>query len=174
MNGREEAREPEGVNEEPPARGDEAGEAERSADDRLAELEDRWLRAVADLDNTRKRAVRDGERARAEERRAVAVAWLPVVDNLELALKHGDGEKDAVLEGVRAVRDQAVGVLARLGYERHDETGVRFDPALHEAVATAPGEGAEPGTVLEVMRPGYGEGERQLRPAVVVVAAKAE
>jgi len=141
-------------------------------DAKLAELEDRWLRAVADLDNVRKRMARDIERLRAEERARVAAQWLPVLDNLELALAHAAGDA-AIADGVRAVRDQAVGVLARLGYDRHAETGVPFDPARHEALATADRDDVEPGTVVEVLRPGYGEGERQLRPATVVVARKA-
>ncbi|GAA5070511.1 molecular chaperone GrpE [Thermocatellispora tengchongensis] len=147
----------------------------------IAELEDRWLRAAADLDNLRKRVARDTERARAEERARVAAEWLPVLDNLELALKHagerggtgGDLAAGAVIDAVRAVRDQAVGVLDRLGYARHDEAGVPFDPARHQAVATVSRPGHRPGTVVEVVRPGYGDGPDQLRPAVVVVAAEA-
>ncbi|MCG5218133.1 nucleotide exchange factor GrpE [Streptosporangium sp. KLBMP 9127] len=153
--------------------GEEAAAAPVEVDAKLAELEDRWLRAVADLDNLRKRISRDAERLRAEERARVAAAWLPVLDNLELALSHAAGDADAVLDGVRAIRDQAVGVLSKLGYTRHDETGVPFDPTRHEAVATVEREDAEPGTVVEVLRPGYGDTERQLRPAAVVVAKKA-
>ncbi|MEV4105657.1 nucleotide exchange factor GrpE [Nonomuraea sp. NPDC049649] len=155
---------------------EEAAAASAETDAKLAELEDRWLRAVADLDNLRKRISRDNERLRAEERARVAAAWLPVLDHLELALSHasrGDDPK-AVLDGVRAVRDQAVAVLSSLGYPRDDETGVIFDPARHEAVATVERDDVEPGTVVEVLRPGYGEGERQLRPARVAVGKKAE
>ncbi|MGW5158682.1 nucleotide exchange factor GrpE [Nonomuraea wenchangensis] len=154
---------------------EEAAPAETDA--KLAELEDRWLRSVAELDNVRKRIARDAERIRAEERSKVAAEWLPVLDNLELALSHaarGDGGGDAVLEGVRAVRDQAVTLLGKLGYPRHDETGVPFDPARHEAVTTVEREDVDPGTVVEVLRPGYGDAERQLRPAIVAVAKKVE
>ncbi|MFG3441554.1 nucleotide exchange factor GrpE [Nonomuraea sp. NPDC047897] len=154
---------------------EESAAASAETDAKLAELEDRWLRAVADLDNLRKRIARDNERLRAEERARVAAAWLPVLDNLELALVHaGDGDAKAVLDGLRAVRDQAVAVLSNLGYPRHDETGVIFDPARHEAVAAVERTDVDPGTVVEVLRPGYGEGERQLRPARVAVAKKAE
>ncbi|WP_084965488.1 nucleotide exchange factor GrpE [Thermoactinospora rubra] len=150
-------------------------------DAKLAELEDRWLRAVADLDNLRKRIARDAERVRAEERDRVAAAWLPVLDNLERALHHAaeggdgaDGGADPVVDGVRAVRDQAVEVLSRLGYRRNDETGVPFDPARHEAMATTPRDDVPPNTVVQVVRPGYGDERRQLRPAVVVVSRSAE
>ncbi|MCG5216015.1 nucleotide exchange factor GrpE [Streptosporangium sp. KLBMP 9127] len=150
------------------------GDAGESTDAKLAELEDRWLRTAAELENVRKRIVKDTERSRAEERGRVTAAWLPVLDNLELALQHAGDDSGAVIAGVRAVRDQAVDVLARLGYTRHAESGVPFDPARHEAVATVERDDVAPGTVVEVLRPGYGEDSAQLRPAVVVVAKEAE
>jgi len=138
----------------------------------VAELEDRWRRALADLDNLRKRYARELERERLAERARVAAAWLPVVDNLELALEHAGADPTAVVEGIRAVRDQAVGVLAGLGYPRQDEAGVPFDPARHQAVSVVDDPEEAPGTVVRVLRPGYGEGERQLRPAAVAVAGR--
>jgi molecular chaperone GrpE len=148
-----------------------ASEAEAHHAEALAEMEDRWRQALADLDNVRKRYERELARATAAERQRVAVEWLPVLDNLELALEHAGADPAAIVEGVRAVRDMAVGVLARLGFPRHDEVGVPFDPARHEALSTASEPGATPGTVVKVLRPGYGDGERLLRPAAVVVAA---
>ncbi|MDI9835128.1 nucleotide exchange factor GrpE [Streptomyces sp. KAU_LT] len=138
----------------------------------LKELEDRWRRALADLDNLRKRHARELERERAAERSRTAAAFLPVVDNLELALSHAGSDPDAIVEGVRAVRDQAVNVLELLGYRRHAETGVAFDPARHEVVGVVQDSDASPGTVVAVLRPGYGDGERQLRPAAVTVAKR--
>ncbi|MFJ4851479.1 MULTISPECIES: nucleotide exchange factor GrpE [unclassified Streptomyces] len=138
----------------------------------IRELEDRWRRALADLDNLRKRHARELERERAVERSRTAAAFLPVIDNLELALTHAGGDSGAIVEGVRAVRDQAVNVLARLGYPRHAETGVAFDPARHEVVGVVQDPDVEPGTVVEVLRPGYGDGEMQLRPAAVTVAKR--
>ena len=136
----------------------------------VARLEDAWRRALADLDNLRKRAAREAGLRRAEERARVAAEWLPVVDNLELALEHAGPADGAIADGVRAVRDQAVAVLARLGFPRRDDLGARFDPARHEAVAAVPDPGAPPGTVVRLLRPGYGDGEHLLRPAAVVVA----
>ena len=72
--------------------------------------------------------------------------------------------------GVRAVRDEALRVLAGLGFPRRDDTGEVFDPARHDAVGSRPGGQAPPGTVVQVVRPAYGSGEQQLRPALVVVA----
>ncbi len=146
--------------------------AEAARPDELAELEDRWRRALADLDNLRKRYAREVDREREAERARVAAAWLPVLDNLERALEHAGGDQEALVEGLRSVRDQAVGVLAALGYPRQDEPGVPFDPARHEAVGVVEDSGAAPGTVVRVVRPGYGQGERQLRPAAVAVAGR--
>lgn len=142
---------------------------------RVHELEDRWRRALADLDNVRKRFAREVERERANERARVTASWLPVLDNLELALGHAAADPASVIEGVQSVRDQAVNVLSGLGFARDAEVGQPFDPTRHEAVTTVPGgAGVPPGTVLQVVRPGYGEGENQLRPASVVVAANGE
>ncbi|MEW1995957.1 nucleotide exchange factor GrpE [Streptomyces coelicoflavus] len=138
----------------------------------VQELEDRWRRALADLDNLRKRHARELERERAAERSRTAAAFLPVIDNLELALNHAGAAPGAIVEGIRAVRDQAVNVLELLGYPRHAETGVAFDPARHEVVGVVQDPDAPPGTVVEVLRPGYGDGETQLRPAAVTVAKR--
>jgi molecular chaperone GrpE len=160
---------------EAPASEAETDEASGRVDEvrRIAELEDAWRRAAAELDNVRKRSAQEAVRVREQERAAVAASWLPVVDNLERALEHASSEPDAVLEGVRAVLAQAVGVLADLGYPRRDDDGRAFDPALHEAVGTVSADGLTPGTVAQVVRPGYGPDDKILRPAAVVVATRA-
>jgi molecular chaperone GrpE len=137
---------------------------------RLAEAGDQRLRAVADLDNLRKRCAAQVERAGADARTEVAREWLPVVDNLERALEHAAADPRTIVEGIQAVRQQALGVLASLGFPRRDDTGATFDPARHEAVAATYDPRVPPGTVVQVVRAGYGEPDRQLRPAQVVVA----
>ncbi|WP_084195549.1 nucleotide exchange factor GrpE [Streptosporangium amethystogenes] len=136
----------------------------------VTDLQDRWRRALADLDNLRKRVSRDTGRMREEERARAATEWLPVLDNLDRALEHAETDPASIVDGMRAIRDQAQEVLSRLGYPRRDDAGAAFDPARHEAVAVLPQEGVPDGTVLQVVRPGYGDGEQQLRPALVVVA----
>jgi molecular chaperone GrpE len=140
---------------------------------RIAELEDLRLRALADLDNFRKRVDSTMARVVAEERAQGASEWLPVLDNLDRALSHADPDTDdPLIQGIRAVRDQAVAVLARLGFPRQERVGVPFDPVHHEAVSTVNDPGNPEGTVVEVVRPGYGDDHRQLRPASVVVATR--
>jgi molecular chaperone GrpE len=149
-----------------------AGAADTITDQaaRIAELEDARLRALADLDNMRKRCAAQIRRAEEDARAAVARQWLPVIDSLDLALAHATADPANIVDGVEAVREQALGVLARLGFPRRDDRGTRFDPTRHEAVATRPDPGTEADMVAEVVRPGYGEGDHQLRPAQVVVA----
>jgi molecular chaperone GrpE len=139
---------------------------------RIAELEDLRLRALADLENFRKRVDRTMERVIGEERAQVAAEWLPVLDNLDLALGHAGEDSGPLVEGIRAVRDQAVGVLSRLGFPRQDQVGMPFDPIHHEAVSTVVDADKPEGTVVRIVRPGYGDDHRQLRPASVVVATK--
>lgn len=137
----------------------------------LDDAEARALRALADFDNVRKRFGREVERVRLDERARVAAEWLPVIDNLELALAHADNGPFA--EGVRAVRDEALAVFERLGYPRIDEVGAVFDPERHEVVGTMPADDENPpGTVVDITRAGYGSEDRLLRPASVIVAVK--
>jgi molecular chaperone GrpE len=137
---------------------------------RLAEAQDLKLRALAEADNVRKRCAAQVQRAQAEARAQVARQWLPVVDNLDRALEHAAADPRTIIEGIRAVRQQALGVLGSLGYPRRDDTGAMFDPARHEAIASRADPGAPAGSVVQVVLPGYGEGDHQLRPAQVVVA----
>jgi molecular chaperone GrpE len=136
----------------------------------VAQMEQRWRRAVADFDNLRKRVARESAQHRDDERARVAAQWLPVLDNLELALQHAAADPSSIVSGVRAVHDQALAVLAELGFPRRTDVNEPFDPSRHEAVAVLPDAEAEPGTILQVIRPGYGTDERLLRPAAVVVA----
>jgi molecular chaperone GrpE len=153
-------------------RPEDAGASDTIADQaaQIAELEDARLRALADLENMRKRCAAQIRRAEEDARAAVARQWLPMIDSLDLALAHATADPATIVDGVEAVREQALGVLARLGFPRRDDRGARFDPTRHEAVATRPDPGTEADMVAEVVRPGYGEGDHQLRPAQVVVA----
>jgi molecular chaperone GrpE len=140
----------------------------------VEEVEERLRWALADLDNLRKRVAREVARERDTERERVLSAWLPVLDNLELALAHA-AEDNPLVEGLRAVREQAVAVLERLGYPRFDDLGEPFDPSRHEAVTAVPGgEDTPAGSIVATTRAGYGRHGTLLRPASVVVARPPE
>jgi molecular chaperone GrpE len=132
-------------------------------------LEDQLRFALADLDNLRKRFGREVDRERLAEGQRVARLWLPVLDNLDLALQHSEPEDSAVLEGINSIRDEALAVLTQLGYPRFDDVGEPFDPMRHEAMGTLEVEDQPSGTIVAAVRPGYG-GDVVLRPAGVMVA----
>ncbi|HUB72762.1 MAG TPA: nucleotide exchange factor GrpE [Solirubrobacteraceae bacterium] len=166
------ASEQQAVSEEP-----EVTEVEGDLDELLekAKQRDEYLalaqRTQADFENYRKRVAKDA--AVAQERGAVALAkeLLPALDNLDRAIEHA-ADDDPLLQGVRLVRSEMAAALARAGIESFSPVGEQFDPSLHEAVATAPAPGGQPGgTVLEVYQAGYRCREHVIRPARVVVAA---
>jgi molecular chaperone GrpE len=155
-------------------RADPESDALAKAQAQIAQLDDSWRRTAAELDNFRKRCAKDLVRAREQEKAKTAVGWLPVVDNLELALEHASSDPQQIVEGVRAVYQQALSVLDNLGFPRRDDTGKAFDPALHEAIGTIADKELVPGTVARVVRPGYGTDDEILRPAAVVVATRSD
>ena len=154
-----------------PAPGDGGEAAVADLEAQLAEARDLRLRALADADNARKRCADQVRRGAADARVQVAREWLPVLDNLERALAHAQADPASIIEGIEHVQQQALEVLAKLGFSRRDDMGALFDPARHDAVASRPVADAAPGTVVEVVQPAYGDGDHQLRPALVVVAA---
>ena len=160
----------------PPAP-DEAAVAESAAPDAVPEepdYKDKWLRAVAELDNVRKRARRDVGAAESRGIFKLARELLPALDNFERALAAAEAQPENrdhhLTDGIRLVQSELLGSLARVGIEPDSPKGERFDPHRHEAVAQQPVEGAEPGTIVEVYSAGYTYGEDVLRPAKVVVA----
>lgn len=128
---------------------------------------DGMMRTKAELENARKRQERDLVRLREMASEKLVRELLPVVDNLERALEvEGD-----IHEGVRATRDQFLGVLAREGVEPVASDGELLDPTVHEAVTMEPSEEREEGTVLRTFEKGYVMNGKTIRPAKVVVAS---
>ena len=165
------------------ARPDEA--AAESVDPELPDLQamreqaqdnhEKYLRAVAELDNVRKRAVRDVGNARRYGLERLAQALLPVRDSLEAGLASGEqATAESLLDGKRATLRLLDAALEQVGIEEIDPLGEPFDPAAHEAMAVAPSDVAEPGTVLSVFQKGFSIHDRLLRPARVVVVKQPE
>jgi molecular chaperone GrpE len=141
-------------------------EAEAKRDEYLGDLQ----RLAADFDNYRKRVARDQAQLVARAHEGLVRELLPVLDDLERALGAAEVHDEAtVVEGVRLVQRALADQLAREGLEEIAADGA-FDPHVHEALLSQPGEGAEPGTVLQVVQKGYRLGDRVLRPARVVIA----
>src|SRR5262249_7010515 len=137
-----------------PPRGGRAGPAAGAdVEARLAEAEAQRLRALAAWDNLRRRCPAQVEGAEVDARPEVAGQGLPVVDNLERALEHAAADPRTIVEGIQAVRQQALGVLASLGFSRRDDTGATFDPARHDAVAAPYHPPPPPPPIPHVPRP---------------------
>ena len=141
-------------------------EAERPA----PAADDAYLRLAADFDNYRKRVAREQAALTARANERLLNELLPVLDDLERALEAAAEHEEAKLEeGVRLVHQALVALVERHGLSEIDTDG-GFDPHVHEALLTQPGEGAAEGSVLQVLQKGYRLGERVLRPARVIVA----
>ena len=137
----------------------------------LARSQDRYRRALADLDNYRKRMEREGDRRAAQARDAQLREWLEALDSVERALRVTPDDA-----GLVAVLEQMDAILARHGIERIAQVGEPFDPARHEAVATIPADGDVPDrAIVDVVRSGFGSRDGEiLRLAQVAVATRAE
>lgn len=136
---------------------------------------ERALRAVAELENVRRRAERDVEKAHRYGVERFARELLAVKDSLELGLQTArDGDDDAVREGLTATIKLLGQCFEKFGIEEIDPEGDPFDPEAHEAMATQPSAEAAPDTVLMVIQKGYRLHERLLRPARVIVARTPE
>jgi molecular chaperone GrpE len=131
-----------------------------------------WLRTAADFDNFRKRTRKELEDARKSGREDLLRALLPVFDNLERALQSAQRASDvkAVADGLTMVQRQFVDALGREGIQRVPTVGHPFDPSVHEAIQQVETSDHAPGTVLAEVQPGYTQGERLVRAAMVVVA----
>lgn len=139
------------------------------------ELKDKLMRALAEAENTRRRAERDRKDAEAYGGTKLARDLLSVHDNMERALAAADDAAKAaaagLIEGVELTQKELLSAFAKHKIEKvAPEKGEKFDPNLHQAMFEAPIPGAEPGTVIEVMQSGFTISGRLLRPALVGVA----
>ncbi|MGB0496704.1 MAG: nucleotide exchange factor GrpE [Rubricella sp.] len=139
-------------------------------------LQDKLLRAFAEMENLRKRADRERRDAEAYGGSRLARDLLPVYDNLDRAIAAiTDEQRDiaaSVIEGIELTKKELLNVFAKHKIERiAPGNGEKFDPKLHQAMFEAPLPGAEPGTVIQVMAEGFTISGRLLRPAQVGVAA---
>jgi molecular chaperone GrpE len=141
-----------------------------AAEARAAEHKDLYMRALAEIDNVRKRAARDVEQAHKFGLDRFANDLIGVKDSLELGLANAAGGADALREGIEATLKLLAKAFERAGVTQIDPQGEVFDPQLHEAMAMQPSTQAVPNTVLQVVQKGYQLNGRLLRPARVIVA----
>ena len=136
------------------------------------ELQNKYLRSVAELDNLRKRAAREREEAATRIKGNLIGDLLPTMDAFRLGMEDARKREEAkgVVDGFSMVLTQFESVLGEHGLSLIDPSGDPFDPNLHEAVARENSEDVEEGSVLSTVRVGYKLGDRLLRPAAVVIS----
>ncbi|MDJ1159495.1 nucleotide exchange factor GrpE [Chelatococcus sp. SYSU_G07232] len=142
-----------------------------------AELKDRLLRTLAEMENLRRRTEREVADARTYAVSAFARDILTVADNMHRALsslpeeaRAADGVLKALVEGVELTERDLIKTLERHGVKKLDPQGQRFDPHLHQAMFEVPDASVPNGTVVQVVQSGFVIGERVLRPALVGVS----
>src|SRR5947209_16254060 len=143
-----------------------------------ADLKDRLLRTLAEMENLRRRTEREVADARTYGVTSFARDILAVADNMERALKALDDEiRDkaeagvkALLDGVELTERELIKVMEKHGVRKIEPQGQKFDPNLHQAMLEIPDASVPAGTVVQIMQPGYTIGERVLRPALVGVS----
>lgn len=150
--------------------GGELGDALELAREEIAELNDKLLRAHAEMDNIRKRAQREIEETKKYGIEKFVTELLDVIDNLERALESKKGSEEAIREGVKLTLEQWHKLIQRFHMQRIDAVGKPFDPHHHEALSQVPSE--EPaGTVVAQHEAGYLLHDRLIRPARVLVSS---
>ncbi len=141
----------------------------RQAELNAQEHHDAWLRAKADAENARRRALDEIDKARRFALDKFAAELLPVKDSLEAALATGDSASiESLKSGVELTLKQLAGVFEKNSIKEINPLGDKFDPNYHQAIAMVPGEG-EANTVATVLQKGYALNERVMRPALVTV-----
>ena len=159
------------VEQEPSAPPAQPAQADLEA--RHAELSDAYLRAKAEIENTRRRAEEEVGKARKFAVEGFAESLLPVKDSLEAAIATPEATSEQILEGVHATLRQLTAALERNKVvEVNPPAGSKFDPHQHQAISVVPA-AQEPNTVVAVLQKGYLIADRVLRPALVTVSAAA-
>ncbi|MDZ7272062.1 MAG: nucleotide exchange factor GrpE [candidate division KSB1 bacterium] len=142
---------------------------DRQGEDGAQRYLEQLQRLQAEFINYRRRVERERSDFAAQGRREVLTALLPVLDDFDSLLGYHTTADDSVAHGLRGVAEKLQQVLAREGLQRFGQVGDRFDPELHEAVATAACAPDQEGMVVEVWRPGYLVDGKVLRAAKVKV-----
>jgi len=155
------------------AAGDGAGRDAAALAAELEEARDQVMRAQAEVQNTRRRAEQDVDRARKYALERFCGELLPVVDNLERALESASGDDEQlrpIAEGVELTLKSFLNALGKFNIEPVDPAGEPFDPQYHQAMSSVENPDVEPNTVVAVMQKGYTLNGRLVRPAMVMVS----
>ncbi|MFA9419286.1 MAG: nucleotide exchange factor GrpE [Gammaproteobacteria bacterium] len=149
---------------------------EQQLDQAQAIIKEYWeqiLRLKAEIENNRKRSIRDIENAHKYALRNFSESLLPIVDSMEMAQKAAEAENaslESIIEGTELTMSMFIQVLEKHGLQQVDPVGEKFDPEQHQAISMVEDKNAESNTVVSVMQKGFMLNERLVRPAMVVVS----
>ena len=157
---------------------------EKNADSLEAQLEeaqakasenwDQFIRAKAEMDNLRRRNVKDLENAHKFGIEKFVTELLPVLDSMAMGLAVEDASAESLREGMELTMNMLGKMMEKLGIEEIDPLDEKFDAAKHQAMTMQPSADVEPNTVIAVMQKGYSLNERLIRPAMVMVSKAVE
>ncbi len=157
---------------------------EKNADSLEAQLEDaqakaaenweHYLRAKAEMDNLRRRSVKDVENAHKYGTEKFATELLPVLDSMLMGLATENASAETLREGMELTLNMLQKMMEKLGIEEIDPINEKFDPEKHQAMSMQPNGEVEPNTVIAVMQKGYSLNDRLIRPAMVMVSKAVE
>ena len=154
--------------------GDRVMETDQQSPDEGADLKGRYLRLLADLENTKKRLARTAAQEVEAQKEALLRDILPVADGLDLALLHTSHEEDSrnILQGIEMNRNLLGKFLGKYDVEEMDALGQPFDPGVHESIGMVRYPGVAPNTIVRVEQKGYLLSGKLLRPAQVLIASR--
>ena len=157
---------------------------EKNADSLEAQLEaaqakatenwEHFLRAKAEMDNLRRRSVKDIENAHKFGMEKFVNELIPVIDSMALGLAAEDASAESLREGMELTKNMLDNMMEKLGIEEVDPMNEKFDPEKHQAMSMQPNADVEPNTVIAVMQKGYLLNDRLIRPAMVMVSKAPE
>ena len=157
---------------------------EKNADSLEAQLEDaqakatenwdHFIRAKAEMDNLRRRSIKDVENAHKYGTEKFVTELLPVIDGMSMGLAVEDASAESLREGMEMTLKMLEKMMEKLGIEEINPLNEKFDAAKHQAMTMQPSADVEPNTVIAVMQKGYSLNERLIRPAMVMVSKAVE
>lgn len=146
---------------------------EQNLEEELGQEKDRYLRLYAEFDNYKKRVARDKEELIKYGNESLLYELLPVIDNLEMAMKHSSNDTSAGLaQGVEITLKEFLRVIDKFGLSPIDASGKMFDPSLHHAMTQVERDDIDENMVVDEFRKGYMLREKVLRPSLVAVSKK--
>ncbi len=143
----------------------------KQTQEKLQEINDKYLRLYADFDNYQKRVAKEIEDVREATKRSLINEFLVILDNMEKAILISKEHKDSIIEGIELTMKSFKDLLRKHGVEEIDPQKEQFNPDLHDALMMQPSDDMPKDTVLQTLQKGYMYKNKLIRPAKVIVSS---